>query len=195
MGIKGTVRRSVDNNFIHTNIDIDLIISEEPEYGNPDKPQEIFHIIEHFCLGRRRLYLFGRDNTVRPGWITVGPDLGGSNFDKEQYKSLFDITTNTNLTGSSERIELLRPKTPPIKAKQQQQQQQPQHQHQSQVNVTNLDQTQMFSVLNNSNENLNVNFMNFGMLNESFTQQEQTQIQADIRNSETSSQEVQTYFY
>ena len=69
MGIKGTVRRSLDSNFIHTNIDIDLIITEEPEYGCEKKPEEIFHIIEHFCLGKRRLYLFGRENTIRPGWL------------------------------------------------------------------------------------------------------------------------------
>lgn len=104
MGIKGTVRRSVDTNFIHTNIDIDLIITEEPEYGNPDKPEEIFHIIEHFCLARRRLYLFGRDNTIRHGWLTVGPDLSETNFDKEYYRSLFDPNVNSNLTGSSEKI-------------------------------------------------------------------------------------------
>lgn len=54
MGIKGTVRRSTDGDFIHANVDIDLIISEEPEYGSIEKPVEIFHIIEHFCLGRRR---------------------------------------------------------------------------------------------------------------------------------------------
>lgn len=54
MGIKGTVRRSTDGDFIHANVDIDLIISEEPEYGSLEKPVEIFHIIEHFCLGRRR---------------------------------------------------------------------------------------------------------------------------------------------
>jgi hypothetical protein len=195
MGIKGTVRRSVDNNFIHTNIDIDLIISEEPEYGNPDKPQEIFHIIEHFCLGRRRLYLFGRDNTIRPGWVTVGPDLSGSNFEKEQYKSLFDTSTSMNLTGSSDRIELLRPKTPPLKTKQQQQQQQQQpqqQQHQSQVNMTNLEQAQMFPLLNNSNENLNVGFLNYGAIN---AQQQQTQNQVDMLNADTSGQDVQTYFY
>ncbi|XP_066908547.1 N6-adenosine-methyltransferase non-catalytic subunit isoform X2 [Halyomorpha halys] len=51
MGIKGTVRRSTDGDFIHANVDIDLIISEEPEYGSLEKPVEIFHIIEHFCLG------------------------------------------------------------------------------------------------------------------------------------------------
>ena len=29
MGIKGTVRRSTDGDFIHANVDIDLIIDEE----------------------------------------------------------------------------------------------------------------------------------------------------------------------
>lgn len=67
MGIKGTVRRSTDGDFIHANVDIDLIITEEPEMGNIEKPVEIFHIIEHFCLGLRRLHLFGRDSTIRPG--------------------------------------------------------------------------------------------------------------------------------
>ena len=118
MGIKGTVRRSLDSNFIHTNIDIDLIITEEPEYGSEKKPEEIFHIIEHFCLGKRRLYLFGRDNTIRPGWLTVGPDLSETNFDKSKFKELFDLASNGNLTGSSERIVMLRPKTPPLKTKQ-----------------------------------------------------------------------------
>ena len=50
----GTVRRSVDGDFIHANVDIDLIISEDPEFGSTEKPIEIFHIMEHFCLGRRR---------------------------------------------------------------------------------------------------------------------------------------------
>ena len=118
MGIKGTVRRSLDSNFIHTNIDIDLIITEEPEYGCEKKPDEIFHIIEHFCLGKRRLYLFGRDNTIRQGWLTVGPELSDSNFDKVKFKECFEQMSNGNLTGSSERIELLRPKTPPLKTKQ-----------------------------------------------------------------------------
>ena len=67
MGIHGAVRRSVDGDFIHANLGIDLIISEKPNvYGSREKPTEIFHIIEHFCLGRRRLHLFGRDATLRP---------------------------------------------------------------------------------------------------------------------------------
>lgn len=54
MGIKGTVRRSTDGDFIHANIDIDLIITEANEHGSIEKPDEIFNIIEHFCLGKRR---------------------------------------------------------------------------------------------------------------------------------------------
>ena len=54
MGIKGTVRRSTDGDFIHANVDIDLIIDEEAEPGSLDKPVEMFHIIEHFCLGKRK---------------------------------------------------------------------------------------------------------------------------------------------
>ena len=83
MGIKGTVRRSTDGDFIHANVDIDLIIDEEPEVGSLDKPGEkqigkwqiyflkpllsveMFHIAEHFCLGRRRLHVFGRDSCIR----------------------------------------------------------------------------------------------------------------------------------
>lgn len=49
MGIKGTVRRSTDGDFIHANVDIDLIITEEPEYGSLEKPSEIFNIIKHIC--------------------------------------------------------------------------------------------------------------------------------------------------
>ncbi|XP_056136806.1 N6-adenosine-methyltransferase non-catalytic subunit [Lampris incognitus] len=116
MGIKGTVRRSTDGDFIHANVDIDLIITEEPEIGNVEKPVEIFHIIEHFCLGRRRLHLFGRDSTIRPGWLTVGPTLTNSNFNSEAYASHFAIP-NSHLSGCTEEIERLRPKSPPAKLK------------------------------------------------------------------------------
>lgn len=114
MGIKGTVRRSTDGDFIHANVDIDLIISEEEEeFGSFEKPIEIFHIIEHFCLGRRRLHLFGRDSSIRPGWLTVGGELTNSNFNAELYSSYFAETTTT---GCTERIEALRPKSPPTKS-------------------------------------------------------------------------------
>ena len=58
MGIRGTVRRSVDGDFIHSNIDIDLLIDEEQEIGHDQKPKELFDIVERFCLGKRRLVRF-----------------------------------------------------------------------------------------------------------------------------------------
>ena len=63
------MRRSTDGDFIHANVDIDLIIDEEPEPGSLNKPVEMFHIAEHFCLGKRRLHIFGRDLSIRPGKI------------------------------------------------------------------------------------------------------------------------------
>ncbi|XP_036328428.1 N6-adenosine-methyltransferase non-catalytic subunit [Rhagoletis pomonella] len=114
MGIKGTVRRSTDGDFIHANVDIDLIISEEDEFGSFEKPIEIFHIIEHFCLGRRRMHLFGRDSSIRPGWLTVGPELTNSNFNSELYQTYF---AEAPATGCTSRIESLRPKSPPANSK------------------------------------------------------------------------------
>ncbi|XP_055387323.1 N6-adenosine-methyltransferase non-catalytic subunit [Condylostylus longicornis] len=114
MGIKGTVRRSTDGDFIHANVDIDLIISEEEEFGSFEKPIEIFHIIEHFCLGRRRLHLFGRDSSIRPGWLTVSNEVANSNFNAELYASYFSESTTT---GCTSRIEALRPKSPPANGK------------------------------------------------------------------------------
>ncbi len=115
MGIKGTVRRSTDGDFIHANVDIDLIIEEEMEYGSDEKPVEMFHMIEHFCLGRRRLHIFGSDSSIRPGWLTVGPNLTSSNFDAELYKSHFNKEPNGFLSGCTDEIERLRPKSPPPK--------------------------------------------------------------------------------
>lgn len=49
------------------------------------------------------------------GWLTVGPELTNSNFTPEWYGSYFvngEITT-----GCTERIEALRPKSPPPKGK------------------------------------------------------------------------------
>ncbi|KAI6160285.1 MT-A70-domain-containing protein [Pisolithus thermaeus] len=72
MGIKGTVRRSTDSWFVHCNVDTDVIIWE----GDPDdptrKPPEMYTLIENFCLGTRRLEIFGRArSSLRRGWVTV----------------------------------------------------------------------------------------------------------------------------
>ena len=47
MGIKGTVRR---NQVIHSNVDTDIIVAEEFPFGSTRKPDEMYSVIEHFCL-------------------------------------------------------------------------------------------------------------------------------------------------
>ncbi|XP_059626232.1 N6-adenosine-methyltransferase non-catalytic subunit MTB-like [Cornus florida] len=138
MGIRGTVRRSTDGHIIHANIDTDVIIAEEPPYGSTAKPEDIYRIIEHFSLGRRRLELFGEDHNIRSGWLTVGKGLSSSNFDAEGYVRNFADKDGKVWQGGGGRnpppeaphlvvttydIECLRPKSP-MKNQQQLQQQQ-----------------------------------------------------------------------
>lgn len=79
MGLKGDVRKASDHSFIHPNIDTDVIVDEEPEFADTVKPDEIYRIVERFCLGRKRLNLFGTKE--RPGWLTMGPRLAHTNYD------------------------------------------------------------------------------------------------------------------
>ncbi|KAH7538079.1 hypothetical protein FEM48_Zijuj03G0161000 [Ziziphus jujuba var. spinosa] len=137
MGIKGTVRRSTDGHIIHANIDTDVIIAEEPPYGSTQKPEDMYRIIEHFALGRRRLELFGEDHNIRSGWLTVGSGLSSSNFNAEAYIRNFGDKDGKVWQGGGGRnpppeaphlvittpeIEALRPKSP-MKNQQQLQQQ------------------------------------------------------------------------
>lgn len=57
-----------------------------------------------------RLHLFGRDNTIRPGWLTLGNELTSSNFNIDVYNGYFSDGQLT--TGCTNRIEKLRPKSP-----------------------------------------------------------------------------------
>ncbi|KAK4790811.1 hypothetical protein SAY86_031224 [Trapa natans] len=127
MGIKGTVRRSTDGHIIHANIDTDVIIAEEPPYGSTQKPDDMYRIIEHFALGRRRLELFGEDHNIRSGWLTVGKGLSSSNFNADAYTRNFADKDGKVWQGGAGRnpppdaphlvlttpeIESLRPKSP-----------------------------------------------------------------------------------
>ena len=112
MGIYGNIRRNVDVDFVHSNCDPDIIIHEPIEHPvRYAKPNEIFDIIERFCLGRRRVHLFGREDTRRDGWLTIGEHVD-NHFDYEQYMSYFDSSI---LTGTNTEIEKLRPKSPILK--------------------------------------------------------------------------------
>jgi len=87
VGIKGTVKRGSDGHFIHANVDTDVIISEDEPLGSTKKPEEIYDIIERFCLGRKRLELFARKHNVRHGWLSIGNELDGTTYIKEEYES------------------------------------------------------------------------------------------------------------
>ncbi|KAJ7147332.1 MT-A70-domain-containing protein [Mycena filopes] len=72
IGIRGTVRRSTDSWFVHCNVDTDVIFWEGDATDPTRKPPEMYTLIENFCLGTRRLELFGRaPSSLRRGWVTA----------------------------------------------------------------------------------------------------------------------------
>jgi mRNA m6A methyltransferase non-catalytic subunit len=89
VGLSGDVRRASDQYFIHANIDTDVIVAEEEVFGSKKKPDEIYRIIERFCLGRKRLELFGDNESIRPGWVTIGENIGDTNFNRTNYERFF----------------------------------------------------------------------------------------------------------
>eukprot|EP00915_Cephaloidophora_sp_WS-2016_P000780 GHVH01001044.1.p1 GENE.GHVH01001044.1~~GHVH01001044.1.p1 ORF type:complete len:359 (-),score=47.43 GHVH01001044.1:29-1105(-) len=130
MGIRGTVRRGLDSHLINSNLDIDVIVGEvASESASTMKPEEMYNIIERFCLSRRRLELFGSDRNIRPGWLTIGNDIHGTQWNAAKYMEWvrdvkvpttdapmgFPDITNHNggrYLGTTSEIETLRPKSP-----------------------------------------------------------------------------------
>lgn len=51
-GMRGSVRRATDGHLIHSNVDTDVIVSEEPPLGSTAKPDELYNLIEHFAQAR-----------------------------------------------------------------------------------------------------------------------------------------------
>lgn len=157
VGIKGAVKRGTDGHFIHANIDTDVIVGEEPPQGSTEKPEELYRIIERFCMGRKRIELFGEDRNKRGGWLTLGKSLSNTNFNKEKYDSFFkgelcypDVQgyEGGRYVGCTKEIEELRPRSP---AK------------------NNNTQDNMYNLMVNNNNNLLNNMLaqmrlrNFGM--------------------------------
>lgn len=138
MGIRGTVVRSVHSFFVHCNIDTDVILwpGEPVRPGGPispvPKPFELYDLIERFCLGTRRLELFGTNRNVRRGWLTIGNEIGGPGaylppgavpFEPASYLAHFaldpplcPLPMRRNLVPYSPLCDALRPRTPPGRA-------------------------------------------------------------------------------
>ncbi|KAG6856848.1 hypothetical protein H0H87_012906 [Tephrocybe sp. NHM501043] len=51
--------------------DTDVIFWEGDPTDPTRKPPEMYTLVENFCLGMRRLEVFGRPSSLRRGWITV----------------------------------------------------------------------------------------------------------------------------
>ena len=123
--MKGTIRRNVDNHFINSNVDTDVIVTDFKidKNENIDFPIEIFHIMERMCLGRKRLFLKFEGQTVEgskelDGWLTVCEDQDENDLDLKKYEGFFfkDGKVDRYL-GTTEEIENLRPKSPSNKMK------------------------------------------------------------------------------
>ncbi|CAG7851376.1 N6-adenosine-methyltransferase subunit METTL14 {ECO:0000250/UniProtKB:Q3UIK4}; AltName: Full=Methyltransferase-like protein 14 [Serendipita indica DSM 11827] len=125
MGIRGTVRRSTDGWFVHCNIDTDVIIWEGDPTDGLRKPPEMYSLIENFCLGTRRLEIFGRASSLRPGWVTVGDiddaayeleKVDGRPWDREWYdqdvRRQVELGNGKPVVVTTPEIEQLRPKSP-----------------------------------------------------------------------------------
>ncbi|GAA5895443.1 hypothetical protein JCM6882_006253 [Rhodosporidiobolus microsporus] len=96
MGIRGTVRRSTDSNIVHCNVDTDVLVWEGDEEDPDLKPPELQSLIENFCLGTRRLHLYGSPHALRRGWLTVSaPAAPSSSSTSLSTTALSPSTTKT----------------------------------------------------------------------------------------------------
>ncbi|KAG8909667.1 hypothetical protein FRC01_006807, partial [Tulasnella sp. 417] len=103
-------------------LDTDVIIWEGDPSDPTRKPPEMYTLIENFCLGLRRLEIFGRPYSLRPGWVTCGdfeltPDLidetGARDWDQTVFESeLPRDGLGRAVVPMSQEIDILRPKSP-----------------------------------------------------------------------------------
>ncbi|KAG0700505.1 MT-A70-domain-containing protein [Suillus ampliporus] len=132
MGIRGTVRRSTDSWFVHCNVDTDVIIWEGDPTDPMRKPPEMYTLIENFCLGTRRLELFGRArSSLRRGWLAVLTESDGAKVGEharttegdavypwnkdawdEATRHLASVAGGKCVVPNSQEIDALRPKSP-----------------------------------------------------------------------------------
>jgi len=62
-------------------LDTDVIVSEVRETSR--KPDEVYGLIERMCPGGRKIEIFGRKHNARPGWLTLGNQLGSDQIYEE----------------------------------------------------------------------------------------------------------------
>ncbi|KAL7412201.1 MT-A70-domain-containing protein [Mrakia frigida] len=60
--------------WLQRGMDTDVLVSEVKETSR--KPDEIYNLIERCCQGGRKLEIFARKHNTRPGWLSLGNQLG-----------------------------------------------------------------------------------------------------------------------
>ncbi|KAF9036127.1 MT-A70-domain-containing protein [Hymenopellis radicata] len=67
--------------WVNRGLDTDVIVSEVRETSR--KPEEAYGLIERMCPGGRKVEIFGRKHNTRPGWLTLGNQLGPDQISEE----------------------------------------------------------------------------------------------------------------
>ncbi|WWC71647.1 uncharacterized protein I206_105605 [Kwoniella pini CBS 10737] len=62
-------------------VDTDVVVAEVRETSR--KPDEVYGVIERLAPHGRKLEMFGRKHNTRPGWLTLGNQLGDSQIAEE----------------------------------------------------------------------------------------------------------------
>ena len=71
--------------WVNRGLDTDVLVSEVRETSR--KPDEVYGLIERMCPGGRKIEIFGRKHNTRPGWVTLGNQLGGDQIHEEDLKA------------------------------------------------------------------------------------------------------------
>ncbi|KAA1466102.1 MT-A70-domain-containing protein [Dentipellis sp. KUC8613] len=89
-------------------LDTDVIVSEVRETSR--KPDEAYGLIERMCPGGRKIEIFGRKHNTRPGWLTLGNQLGGDQIYEEDLAARIkarypERMVNTPTANSNQQIQ------------------------------------------------------------------------------------------
>ncbi|KAI0721817.1 MT-A70-domain-containing protein [Cerioporus squamosus] len=71
--------------WVNRGLDTDVIVSEVRETSR--KPDEVYGMIERMCPGGRKIEIFGRRHNTRPGWLTLGNQLGADQIYEEDLRA------------------------------------------------------------------------------------------------------------
>ncbi|KAL5488175.1 IME4 [Sanghuangporus weigelae] len=78
-------------------LDTDVIVSEVRETSR--KPDEVYGLIERICPGGRKIEIFGRKHNARPGWLTLGNQLGSDQIYEDELRERIQARYPERLSG------------------------------------------------------------------------------------------------